>query len=218
MNSSILRPLAAWAERHADDPVVECGTEVLTWQEFAAASDRVAANVAARGIDPGDRIGIIGRPSLDWAVAALGIIKAGAIICPLNERSVAAEIRGAIDRLEPRIIVAAEAFRAHIDEAAGTSGAVVDDLVAFAHPERDEQPVPVCSRSDDDPVAILSTSGSTGTPKGVVYTHRSLLDAFFEWSLQAPDSCVPGRSTSVRWPSAPVCSTGSWGHWCSAAA
>ena len=196
MNSSILRPLAAWAVRHADAPVVECGAEALTWREFAVASDQVAAHVAARGINPGDRIGIIGRPSLDWAVAALGIIKAGAIICPLNERSAAAEISQAIERLEPRIIVAAEAFRQQIDAAAGSSDAVVDDLASFAHPADDDRPVPVCTRSDDDPVAILSTSGSTGTPKGVVYTHRSLLDAFFEWSLQAP-GFLRARSLNV---------------------
>ncbi|MBD0024568.1 AMP-binding protein [Gordonia pseudamarae] len=198
MNSSILRPLAAWASRSPDLQVVECGTDSLTWRQLASASDQVAARVAARGINPGDRIAVIGRPSIDWAVAALGIIKAGAIICPLNERSGPAEIDQALGTLEPAVVVAAEAFRALIDGVAGPAGVEVDDLATFVHDDDGPAgaPVPVCTRADDDPVAILSTSGSTGAPKGVVFTHRSLLNAFFEWSLQEP-GFLRARSLNV---------------------
>ncbi|MDF3306635.1 class I adenylate-forming enzyme family protein [Rhodococcus sp. T2V] len=189
MDSNILGPVSAWPVRQPDEPVVECGGEVLTRAELDAASNRVVNGLIAHDVNPGDRVTIVGRPSCNWAIVALAVIKAGAVLCPLNERNGQHEITQALTQLEPKLVVAADKFRAALDPAIEHLGAgqPVVDLDVFAQATAPVPDVPrVLEAEGDDPVAILSTSGSTGSPKGVVFTHNSLLSAFFEWCLQEP--------------------------------
>ncbi|EON32588.1 fatty-acid--CoA ligase [Gordonia terrae C-6] len=190
MNHDILRPLTAWVIRQPDSPVIECNGATLTRRELHERSEQVADAIAARGIQPGDRVAIIGRPSADWAVVAMGIIKTRAVLCPLNERNGPVELSQAITALEPSLIVTADAFRPAVDaivaDRDNTTPVLDLDTVAL-----DTAPLVTPTRetpetTGDHPVAILSTSGSTGSPKGVVFTHDSLTNAFFEWCLQEP--------------------------------
>ena len=84
MPSNILRPLNAWATRQPDAAEIECGDARLSWQELDSAAARAAAELMAHGVSHGDRVAIISRSSTTWAVTALGVLKLGAIICPLN--------------------------------------------------------------------------------------------------------------------------------------
>ncbi|WP_455550818.1 class I adenylate-forming enzyme family protein [Gordonia humi] len=193
MNTTILRPLSAWTTRRPDELAVACGATSLTWAQLDAASTRAAAELAAEhGVTYGDRVAIGGRPTTEWVVTALGAIKLGAVVCPLNERSGAADLALAVGQTEPTVIVVSEAL------AAGVSGLDVPvadlDRVGRAEGSQTElAPVPV---RGDDPVAVLSTSGSTGTPKGVVFTHESLISSFFEWCLAEP-TFLHARALSV---------------------
>lgn len=190
MDSNILRPISAWSVRQPDALAVECGSTSLTWAQLDESSDLVVNNLAAREVASGDRVVIVGRPSIAWATAALGIVKAGAILCPLNERNGPLEISQAITQLEPTLILVAAKFGDAVDAAVTRTGITyaIAELEQFAN----DDSAPVCDSRlsprapEDAPVCILSTSGSTGTPKGVVFTHRSLLNAFFEWCLQEP--------------------------------
>ena len=51
----ILRRTAA---DHPDEPAVDNGAQVLTYEEFIEAAEEVAAELAAAGIGPGDKVGV----------------------------------------------------------------------------------------------------------------------------------------------------------------
>ncbi|MDV8067159.1 AMP-binding protein [Rhodococcus sp. IEGM 1366] len=198
MPSNILRPLNAWATRQPDAAAIECGGAQLSWQELDSAAARAAAELMAHGVSHGDRVAIIGRSSTTWAATALGVLKLGAIICPLNERNGPAEIGPAVEQLEPRVVISAAHARTAVETALSETSVQfpVLDLEQIGNSSTAIVTLPKLQSAGTDPVCILSTSGSTGHPKGVVYTHESLLSAFFEWCLQEP-SFMRARSLNV---------------------
>jgi acyl-CoA synthetase (AMP-forming)/AMP-acid ligase II len=107
---------------------------------------------------------------------AFGILKAGAVLNPLNPVLGEGEIGFVLGHAEPRVVVTGAESAAAIlaawprcavaafGSAEGTIA--LDDLLARSP----EDPVPVAV-SGGDPSTLLYTSGTTGTPKGVLFTH-----------------------------------------------
>ena len=59
MNQNLALKLTASAERHGPRPALKMGRDVITYAELDAASARVAEMLRARGLQPGDRVGIM---------------------------------------------------------------------------------------------------------------------------------------------------------------
>ncbi|WP_189713469.1 FadD3 family acyl-CoA ligase [Streptomyces phaeofaciens] len=79
--------LVRWAAtRYADTEAVVEGRTRISYAELGARVERAAAACLANGVVPGDRVGIWAPNSLDWMVAALGAVSAGAVLVPLNTR------------------------------------------------------------------------------------------------------------------------------------
>ncbi|GAB2856622.1 long-chain fatty acid--CoA ligase [Actinocorallia aurea] len=186
-NTTVIRALYSWALRQPDAVALRCRDDALDWRELTGAMDRAAARLLAAGVRPGDRVALLGGMSLDWAVTALGVIRSGAILCPLNERYPAAELAGVLGRLDPSVLVVGAAHRELAGQAVAQGRPLLLPMEAFADGGADGVELPALAADPSAPVAVIPTSGSTGLPKAVVYTHESLLGAFFEWTLQAPE-------------------------------
>ena len=65
-------------------PAVVFGGRTTNYAAMDAASDRVAAAIAARGVNPGDRVGLYCVNSDAFVIAYFGIVKAGAVVVPIN--------------------------------------------------------------------------------------------------------------------------------------
>src|SRR5437763_1329478 len=74
------------------------GVRRVTFAELAGLVRRAAAGCAVRGVQPGDRGAVWGPNSLEWVVAALGALAAGAAIVPLNTRFKAEEAAYILDK------------------------------------------------------------------------------------------------------------------------
>ena len=60
----------------------------LTWSDYRADALACAAALAEAGIQPGDRVGLLGENRVEWLVADLGILTAGAVtVCSISFQS-----------------------------------------------------------------------------------------------------------------------------------
>ena len=165
----------------------------VSWTEMARRARDVSDGLAAIGARQGDRIAVLGETNLEWQLADLGILGAGAITTTIYQSNQPAEcqyiladsgarwifcdtdvqvakirqVRAKLPQLEGIIRAtgrAADAFERTLDELE-RAGAEWRKANASAH----EQRLAAIGRSD--PASFIYTSGTTGKPKGVVLTH-----------------------------------------------
>ncbi len=72
--------------RHGDTEALVEGALRLTYAQLAREVDRYARGFLAAGVGAGDRIAIWAPNCAEWMLAALGVLRAGAVLVPLNTR------------------------------------------------------------------------------------------------------------------------------------
>jgi acyl-CoA synthetase (AMP-forming)/AMP-acid ligase II len=149
--------------------------DVTTYAELADQVDAVAALLQSRGIVKGSVVGLVGPNSAEWAIAYHGILRAGAIVTPMNPLLTDKEIERQVRDSGAGLV---------IDDAAG--------LVSEAEPGARPDEVDV----DPAELAVLPySSGTTGLMKGVMLTHRNLVANIEQaWSSMpvGPDDTLVG--------------------------
>jgi long-chain acyl-CoA synthetase len=149
----------------------------LTWAGLEAASARVAGLLAARGIGPGAAVGLMVPNVPHFPVAYYGILRAGAVVVPLNVLLKPREIAYHLGDAGARALFAWHGFAEEASAGAAEAGAELievapgafDELIASADPVTD-----VHTRDGGDVAVVLYTSGTTGQAKGAELTHDNL--------------------------------------------
>jgi acyl-CoA synthetase (AMP-forming)/AMP-acid ligase II len=98
------------AERYADAEAVVDGRTRISYGELGARVERAAAACVANGVAVGDRVAVWAPNSLDWMVAALGAVSAGAVLVPLNTRFKGAEAVDVLRRSGTRLLFVTGTF------------------------------------------------------------------------------------------------------------
>jgi fatty-acyl-CoA synthase len=189
MTELVTDGLSYWAlqspERAA---IVFDGTDTVDYQTLDRWTDSAARQLAAAPLQPGDRVGIIGGNSLEWVVSAIGALKIGAVVVPLNNRFTPEELRHLIDDSTPCLVLSDDAHCDRIRTAlqgTPTQLRCLEDFAALRH----EQYRPLPRRDDahpDDITQIVYTSGTTSLPKGVIFTHRSTFNLVADLAITEP--------------------------------
>ncbi len=128
--------------------------------EFDVRVERCRAWLRARGVAPGDRVGLRMARSIDVLVAIQAVLRCGAAFVMLDPADPESRHEAIRADAELRLVVD------DLDD-------LHDGRVGGPGVDRDETRVAV---GPDDIAYILYTSGSTGLPKGVPISHRGLAD------------------------------------------
>jgi long-chain acyl-CoA synthetase len=165
----------------------------VSWSEMARRARDVSDGLAAMGVKPGDRIAILGETNLEWILADLGLLGAGAIAVTIYQSNKAAECQFILQDSGARFIFCGDDSQvAKIREARAqlpglegiirATGAARDDFertladvekagAAWRAQNPDAHAQRLAALGPDDAATFIYTSGTTGNPKGVVLTH-----------------------------------------------
>src|SRR5689334_10439897 len=84
--------LASTAATQGDRIALRLGDRSISYAELDRASSRVAGLLGERGVEPGDRVGIMLGNTPDFAAAYYGALRSGAVVVPMNPLLKAREI------------------------------------------------------------------------------------------------------------------------------
>src|SRR4051812_29083796 len=136
----------------SDQPALRLDDTLLTHADLDDASARAAAYLKARDIKPGDRVGLMAPNVPEFAIAYYGILRAGAIVVPMNPLLKEREVTHYLVDSGAQVVL-----NHHTDYAGYEPDYGVED------------------RDPDDTAVLLYTSGTTGAPKGAQLTHANLI-------------------------------------------
>jgi acyl-CoA synthetase (AMP-forming)/AMP-acid ligase II len=165
--------------------------ERLTYRDWDALADRVAAFVTARGLGRGDVVALLLPSTPLYPVAYLGAARAGAVTTGINIRYRRTEIAHILGRSGAALLFAVDAwhdadYRTLLDALRPELPALREVVWIPAARLRESTAAavegiapgaggpPAADIRGDDPVAIVFTSGTTGVPKGAWFTHDNV--------------------------------------------
>ena len=169
-----------------------------TWRELERRARQVAHGFDELGIEPGERVAILGPTGEEWAVEELGAQIAGLVSLGIYPRQAPEQVRYLLEHSESRVIFVAEEeeLETVLEAARGNEHllAIVPwtDALAERFAGRDVRLLsPATFRGEpladevidrrlaavepEDLAMLIYTSGTTGPPKGAMLNHANLL-------------------------------------------
>jgi acyl-CoA synthetase (AMP-forming)/AMP-acid ligase II len=197
------------ALRHGELEALVDGELRLTYAQLAQEVDRYARGFVAAGVAAGDRAAMWAPNCAEWMLAALGLLRAGAVLVPLNTRFKGAEaayiirdagastlvtVRGFLGADYPAMLDGHDTgdlsrmllLRDDGEPATSDAAVPLTGLEAFLGAGEAVEPATSAARAaavqPDDLSDLIFTSGTTGHPKGAAATHAQSLRTFGTWS------------------------------------
>jgi long-chain acyl-CoA synthetase len=177
MGLNLASLLTESAERSPDSPAIRLGGSELSYAELDDRGARLATLLREKGVEAGDRVGVMLPNVPDFPVAYYGVLRAGAIVVPMNVLLKRREIAFYLEDPGAKLLLAWHGFAEEARAGAAEAGVELVEVepVAFATTLGELEPTPeVADTAEDDTAVILYTSGTTGKPKGAELTHANL--------------------------------------------
>nr|WP_223759268.1 non-ribosomal peptide synthase/polyketide synthase [Myxococcus sp. RHSTA-1-4] len=182
--------VAAQAARTPDAVAVVHEGDTLSYAELERRANQLARYLLARGVRPGDRVGLCVERSLELAVGVLGILKTGAAYLPLDPGYPAERLAFMLEDAAVPVVVTQDSLMPVLPARVRTRRVLLDvEATAIA-----DQPshAPAVEVPPESACYVIYTSGSTGRPKGVALPHRALSN-LLAWQLK--QSVKPDATT-----------------------
>lgn len=188
-------------KRHAERLAIVDYDRTCTYGDLDRTSDSVAAYLRDLGLKPGDRVALVLHNRMEFIQAELGIIKAGLVKVPINNKLSVPEIVDILADSEASALFLEPEFEAGIIEAATRlptlktlispqpSRPNVVGMASITDQARDPIPSVV---APGDLYLLRYSGGTTGRPKGIMHSHASCVDIAIsvvrEYTLKASDA------------------------------
>ncbi|MFD5825057.1 non-ribosomal peptide synthase/polyketide synthase [Lentzea sp. NPDC060358] len=159
--------------RRAPDAVavVSEGTE-LTYGALDEAANRVAHDLADRGMGPGSVVALLLPRGPELVPAVLGVLKSGAAYLPIDPVQPVDRVRYLLGDADAAVLLTVREQADRLPADLPADVVVLDDLPEHLPVTAVERVVPLLPQH---PAYVIYTSGSTGEPKGVVVTHENVV-------------------------------------------
>jgi len=163
---------------------------MLTYSDIRSAVEQQVFRFAQMGVEPGDKIAILGANGPNWVISYFSILCHGAVAVPILPDFTAQEIENVILHSEARMLFVSEKLFSKVTEKAKAKikklfmienmgeiplDAQTEDLRSLSEFEASGK-MDACLHkvSPDDLASIIYTSGTTGNSKGVMLSHKNL--------------------------------------------
>lgn len=187
------------ARRHPTRSAINCGGKELTFEELTKNVRLTAMGLKKLGVEPGDRVVVYLRNSVEFVQVLFGVLAAGAIAVPVATRMSINELTYFCKDAAAKVIFC------HADSLEGVQGILAEcpNLLAVLD-KSDSGMISIddlllekgvearLESQENDTALILYTSGATGKPKGVEITHANVLIQHSyihsqEWNITGED-------------------------------
>jgi long-chain acyl-CoA synthetase len=163
----------------------------MTYAETLTAVEEIALGLAALGIEPGDRVGVLCDTRVEWTLSSYGISAAGAVVVPVYPTNSPRECQWVLGNSGARAVICEDG--AQLEKVQSVRGELdrLQHVISIEPGGGDHSLAELRKRGSDgdhaelgrrqsavareDPYTIIYTSGTTGPPKGVVLTHRNAM-------------------------------------------
>ncbi|MET8684396.1 amino acid adenylation domain-containing protein [Streptomyces sp. NPDC004732] len=176
--------LAEQVRLRPDEPALVCGGTQLSYAELDRRANRLAHALHARGVEPGQVVGLHCGRTAEFVVGMWGVLKAGAAYLPLDPGQPHGRLRAIVEEAEPVLVL-------------GDVADPPEPWLSLAEVEaegvRDDAPQQLPTPSQL--AYVIYTSGSTGRPKGVAATHGNIANLLENWL--AAYGALPGEPSSA---------------------
>jgi len=158
----------------------------LTFIQYKEKVDLLAAGLQESGVKRGDRVGVLGKNSLEYFLLYGAAAALGAIMLPINWRLSAEEVRYNLNDCEPKMVFVDQEFQQTVEDLKESlpfveqyynlelkKGKFSDFNSLMVNRAGFERP----EVTTDDGFVIIHTAAVAGNPRGALLSHGNLLCA-----------------------------------------
>lgn len=167
------------AARHGDRPALVQGARTVSYAGLGAHAARLAHALRARGIGPGDQVGLCLRDGIDGVTALFGLWMLDAVAVPVDFRNRADERQRLVQEFDLSCMIEDR------DMGGGAYPAILWDGAFAEECARQPSHAPETLAAGMQPAVISLTSGTTARPLGIVMGHRTMILRALGYALES---------------------------------
>lgn len=164
-SSCIHQLFAEQVKLHGNGIAVRDEESEISYSELEIRSNALAHELKKHHVKDKAIVGVMSKKSVDYIIAILGIMKAGAAYLPINPALPEERIKYMLDHAGVKVVI----------DLTTEKTSPYNDYVCISDIKNLQNTyVPKVHMESCDPAYVIYTSGSTGKPKGVSVSHQAL--------------------------------------------